>query len=98
LSDAICVGMFIEPQISLDGEHQVEGKGARAIHRVVPIEALEESEIREVIELAFESIADAARFRGDGGSADAGADREDVVDEAKRPPRSRSGKRGGART
>lgn len=74
--------MFVEPTISVD-----DGPGD------VPIDALEDSERQEALELAMKGVAQAARFRADADGDDAGADGADLAKPAKRARRPASGKR-----
>lgn len=95
LTDAICVGMFVDPTVSLDGTHK---KAARGTPEVVPIEVLEESEIFEVIKLAFESAGGIAGFRVERSGADGRDDRPGVARAAKQPSRARARKPKGTPT
>lgn len=74
--------MFVEPTIAIDG-----GQGD------VPIEALEDSERQEALELAMKGVAQAARFRTDADGDDAGTDGAGMADAPKRARRPAARKR-----
>jgi hypothetical protein len=92
LTDAICFGMFVEPRIDLAGQGEQEGD----VWKTIPIGFLDEGEIAETIDLAFESLNGAARFRGDERSTRDRTDGGGVRKPAKRASRVAPAKRGGA--
>lgn len=91
LSDAICVGMFVDPKLAVPDDEGNVPDGH------VPVGALDENEIAEVLDLALSSVASAAGFRGVRDRPDGGADSKSVGVKTKRPSRARAGKPGGSR-
>lgn len=67
--------MFVEPRLYLPGEVPEEDW--------VPIEALEDEERTETLEIALAEVAGTARFRGDGGGDGDGEGGEGVADPPK---------------
>ena len=88
LTDAIAVGMFISPRLTRSREdaEALQAVGVDA----VPIIALEDSELDEVVALAFETSREGAQFRAEGERARAGADGADVGEGPEPVPRPRA--------
>lgn len=93
LQDAIVSAMFIRPRVVLQGaEDLADGEDT------VTIDAIRDEELDEVVAMAMEGVADAARFRGDAGGSGGRKDGASVAKGAKRGARTPARKSRGAGT
>lgn len=94
LVDAVVIGMFVAPRVVRTIE-EAEAALAAGHADVVPLAALEDDELTETVDIAFEAARTGATFRGDRGGSRAGEDGTDVGAAAERDARPAGGQRRG---
>ena len=90
--------MFIKPRVVWDPDMapEVEDPGDGSWPPVVPATDLLDDEIQEVMDIAFQGVAEAKRFRGDAPGDDGGGDSPGVGDAPQQRRRAATGNRRGA--
>lgn len=91
----IVEGMFVRPRVWWDREDMPPS--SPIVEGEIPVDLfvadLHDDELTEIVNMAMEGVADAARFRAEPGSADGGAGGKRVGSKAKSAPKPRSRKR-----